>query len=104
MKYLTSDKPKDVLRAEMLALATDKEKTPFDYVIIGSGAGGGPLAARLARAGRTVLLLEAGADPAAGPVAPAGAAPFPPYQGFPPGNGITPDDVNLLKETTEVPG
>jgi len=35
----------------------------FDYVIIGSGAGGGPLAANLARSGRTVALLEAGGDP-----------------------------------------
>lgn len=35
----------------------------FDYVIVGSGAGGGPLAATLARAGFTVLLLEAGGDP-----------------------------------------
>jgi len=35
----------------------------FDYVVIGSGAGGGPLAANLARAGFTVALLEAGGDP-----------------------------------------
>ena len=32
----------------------------FDFVIIGSGAGGGPLAANLAEAGMRVLLLEAG--------------------------------------------
>ena len=34
----------------------------FEYVIVGAGAGGGPLAARLARAGHRVLLLEAGSD------------------------------------------
>src|SRR2546429_2576730 len=32
----------------------------FEYIVVGSGAGGGTLAARLAEAGRTVLLLEAG--------------------------------------------
>jgi choline dehydrogenase-like flavoprotein len=33
-----------------------------EYVVVGSGAGGGTLAARLAEAGRSVLLLEAGGD------------------------------------------
>ena len=35
----------------------------FDYIVVGSGAGGGTLAARLAEGGRSVLLLEAGGDP-----------------------------------------
>src|SRR5216683_6237548 len=34
-----------------------------EYIVVGSGAGGGTVAARLAEAGRTVLLLEAGGDP-----------------------------------------
>ncbi|MDN5934622.1 MAG: GMC family oxidoreductase N-terminal domain-containing protein [Nitrosospira sp.] len=34
----------------------------FDYVVIGSGAGGGPLACNLARKGFRVLLLEAGGE------------------------------------------
>jgi choline dehydrogenase len=35
----------------------------FEYVVVGSGAGGGTLAARLAENGFRVLLLEAGGDP-----------------------------------------
>ena len=42
-------------------------EAPFDadYIVVGSGAGGGTVAARLAEAGMRVLLLEAGSDPAA---------------------------------------
>ncbi|OJJ62941.1 hypothetical protein ASPSYDRAFT_41649 [Aspergillus sydowii CBS 593.65] len=36
--------------------------TGYEYVVVGSGAGGGPLAARLALAGHKTLLLEAGDD------------------------------------------
>src|SRR5574342_58701 len=34
----------------------------YEYIVVGSGAGGGTLAARLAEKGRSVLLLEAGSD------------------------------------------
>src|SRR5262249_50716831 len=39
----------------------------YDYIVVGSGAGGGPLACSLALhpAGYRVALLEAGTDPAA---------------------------------------
>jgi choline dehydrogenase-like flavoprotein len=40
----------------------DPTMADADYIIIGSGAGGGPLAANLAREGFKVLLLEAGGD------------------------------------------
>src|SRR5438552_1009410 len=45
------------------ARASDSEQSTFDYIIVGSGAGGGPLAARLAEAGKKVLVIEAGGDP-----------------------------------------
>ena len=40
-----------------------RANTPHDYIVIGSGAGGGTVAARLAENGMRVLLLEAGGDP-----------------------------------------
>ena len=38
-------------------------RAAHEYIVVGSGAGGGTLAARLAEAGREVLLIEAGGDP-----------------------------------------
>lgn len=34
----------------------------YDYIVVGSGPGGGPLAADLARAGYSTILIEAGGD------------------------------------------
>src|SRR5205807_1393538 len=48
---------------DLVEAAQSKGTSPFDYVIVGSGAGGGPLAARLALAGKRVLVIEAGHDP-----------------------------------------
>lgn len=41
------------------------EGQEWDYVVVGSGAGGGTVAARLAERGMRVFLLEAGVDPCA---------------------------------------
>ena len=40
----------------------------YEYVVVGSGPGGAPVAARLALAGHSVLLIDAGADHADDPV------------------------------------
>jgi len=47
----------------LLKDAQQLDTTRFHYIIVGSGAGGGPLASRLALAGKRVLLVEAGGDP-----------------------------------------
>ncbi|SEL85815.1 Choline dehydrogenase [Roseateles sp. YR242] len=54
-------------RVTLLAQARDPLTTPFDYIVVGSGAGGGTMAARLALGGKRVLLLEAGGDASLGP-------------------------------------
>ncbi len=55
---------RDVERDKLLEGAKLRNTSTFDYIIVGSGAGGGPLAARLALAGKRVLVIEAGSDPA----------------------------------------
>src|SRR4029079_13436932 len=50
-------------------MADGAEGLAWDYVIVGSGAGGGTLAARLVEAGASVFLIEAGVDPRAGETA-----------------------------------
>jgi choline dehydrogenase-like flavoprotein len=47
----------------MNAEGLEREYQEYEYIVVGSGAGGGTVAARLAEAGRSVLLLEAGGDP-----------------------------------------
>ncbi|KAL9080418.1 MAG: hypothetical protein Q9157_000803 [Trypethelium eluteriae] len=41
---------------------TNETDLQYEYIIVGSGAGGGPLACRLAMANHSVLLIEAGND------------------------------------------
>lgn len=42
--------------------ASSSAQVEYDYVVVGSGPGGAPLAARLAIAGHKVLLIDAGDD------------------------------------------
>ncbi|KAJ5091736.1 hypothetical protein NUU61_006606 [Penicillium alfredii] len=50
------------LAALLASSVTAVELTGYEYVVVGSGAGGSPLAARLALAGHKTLLIEAGDD------------------------------------------
>ncbi|PHH86995.1 hypothetical protein CDD83_9455 [Cordyceps sp. RAO-2017] len=49
--------------AALASVAAAVELSGYDYIVVGAGAGGGPLAARLAMAGHKTLLIEAGGDP-----------------------------------------
>jgi len=46
----------------LVVRAAPAQDDAYDYIVVGSGPGGGPLAANLARAGYKTLLLEAGSD------------------------------------------
>ena len=46
----------------LLSTAVAVQLDDYEYIVVGSGAGGGPLAARLAMAGHRTLLIEAGDD------------------------------------------
>ncbi|HEU0302397.1 MAG TPA: GMC family oxidoreductase [Longimicrobium sp.] len=58
----------------MSAAPSSAPAAEYEYVVVGSGAGGGTVAARLAEYGHRVLLLESGGDPlklrGGGPVQP----------------------------------
>ena len=44
-------------------MAETRPQAEYEYIVVGSGAGGGTVAARLAERGHSVFLLEAGGDP-----------------------------------------
>jgi len=58
---------RDLLKAAFVAGLAPTPREPLsgdpDYIVVGSGAGGGTVAARLVEEGYTVLVLEAGGDP-----------------------------------------
>lgn len=50
-----------------LAAVSVVQAATYDYIVVGSGPGGGPLAANLAKAGYSTLLIEAGGDEGSNP-------------------------------------
>src|SRR5262245_46648923 len=73
---------------EIPAAWTRPETTPIDFIVVGAGAGGAPLAARLVERGYVVLVVEMGPEKAP----------------TPPGAGVENTEAPLLHtETTEDP-
>ena len=55
-----ADLPGTGAQASSGSNAGEPEAQTFDYIVVGAGAGGGPLSCRLARLGAKVLLIDAG--------------------------------------------
>jgi len=54
--------PLALILACTLTTASTTVEEEYDFIVVGSGAGGGPLACRLAEANFKTLLIEAGND------------------------------------------
>ena len=51
-----------LISLSVFVAAQSNSNNTYDYIVVGSGPGGGPLAANLAKAGYSVFLIEAGED------------------------------------------
>ncbi|KAK5163812.1 uncharacterized protein LTR77_010486 [Saxophila tyrrhenica] len=61
LTILSNEKERRAPQGETIVHGYDSS-VKYDYVVVGSGPGGGPLASRLALAGHKVLLIDAGTD------------------------------------------